>query len=100
MRWPREIGHLTRCRTALYYNNPDRSLPDALGRPVDHGGGGRRLPSERTGDEAEVGGHAEAAGIPEDEQLHGSQRGFAGAYLGRDLEHGSAGIPQRAMETL
>ena len=44
----------------------DGSLPDALGRPVDHSGGGRRLPSERTGDEAEVGGHAEAAGIPED----------------------------------
>ena len=48
---------------------PDGSLPDALGRPVDHGGGGRRLPPERTGDEAEVGGHAEAAGIPEDGQL-------------------------------
>ena len=25
---------------------PDGSLPDALGRPVDHGGGGRCLPSE------------------------------------------------------
>ncbi len=25
--WPREIGHLTRCRTALYYNNPERSQP-------------------------------------------------------------------------
>ena len=40
-------------------------LPDAFGRPVDHGGSGRRLPSERTGNEAEVGGYAEAAGIPE-----------------------------------
>ena len=29
---------------------------------MDHSGGGRRLPSERTGDEAEVGGYAEAAG--------------------------------------
>ena len=36
---------------------------------MDHSGGGRRLPSERTGDEAEVGGHAEAAGILEDGQL-------------------------------
>ena len=50
---------------------PDGSLPDAFGRPVDHGRSGRCLPSERTGDEAEVGGHAEAAGIPEDGQLHG-----------------------------
>ena len=62
--------------------------------------GGRRLPSEWTGDEAEVGGHAEAAGIPEDGQLHGGLRGFAGAYLGRDLEHGRAGVPQGTMETL
>ena len=50
--------------------------------------------------ETEVGGHAEAAGIPENGQLHGGLRGFAGAYLGRDLEHGSAGIPQGAMEAL
>ena len=48
---------------------PDGSLPDALGRPVDHGGGGRRLSSERAGDEAEVGGHAEAAWISENGQL-------------------------------
>ena len=41
---------------------PDGSLPDAFGRPVDHGRSGRCLPSERTGDEAEVGRHAEAAG--------------------------------------
>ena len=59
---------------------------------MDHSGGGRRLPSERTGNEAEVGGHAEAAGIPENGQLHGGQRGFAGADLGRDLEHGEADI--------
>ena len=32
----------------------DGSLPDALGRPVDHSGGGRHLPSERTGNETEV----------------------------------------------
>ena len=79
---------------------PDGSLPDAFGGPVDHSGGGRRLPPERTGNEAKVGGYAEAAGIPEDGQLHGGLRGFAGAYLGRDLEHGSAGVPQRAMEAL
>ena len=54
----------------------------------------------KTGNEAKVGGYAEAAGIPEDGQLHGGLRGFAGAYLGRDLEHGSAGVPQRAMEAL
>ena len=67
---------------------------------MDHGGGGRRLPSERAGNEAEVGGHAEAAGIPEDGQLHSGLRGFAGTDLGRDLEHGRTGVPQRAMETL
>ena len=67
---------------------------------MDHGGGGRRLPPERAGDEAEVGGYAEAAGIPEDGQLHSGQRGFTGADLGRDLEHGRAGVPQRAMEAL
>ena len=60
----------------------------------------RRLPSERTGDEAEVGGHAEAAGIPEDRQLHGCLRGFARTDLGRDLEHGRTGVPQGAMEAL
>ena len=48
---------------------PDGSQPDAFGRPVDHSGGGRRLPSERAGNEAEVGRYAEAAGIPEDGQL-------------------------------
>jgi len=35
-------------------------------------GGRRCLPPERTGNETEVGGYAEAAGIPEDGQLHGS----------------------------
>ena len=63
-------------------------------------GGGRRLPSERAGDEAEVGGYAEAAGIPEDGQLHGGLRGFAGTDLGRDCECWRTGVPQRAMEAL
>ena len=67
---------------------------------MDHSGGGRRLPSERTGDEAEVGGHAEAAGIPENGQLHGGLRGFAGTDLGRDCECWRAGVPQGAMEAL
>ena len=62
--------------------------------------GGRCLPSERTGDEAEVGRHAEAAGFPEYGQLHSGLRGFAGTDLGRDLEHGRAGVPQGTMETL
>ena len=44
---------------------PDGSLPDAFGRPVDHSGGRRRLPSERTGNEAEVGRHAETDGCGE-----------------------------------
>ena len=61
-------------------------------------GGVYRLSGQEN--ETEVGRHAEAAGIPEDGQLHGGQRGFAGAYLGRDLEHGRAGVPQRAMEAL
>ena len=67
---------------------------------MDHGGGGRRLSPERTGDEAEVGGHAKAAGIPEDGQLHGGLRGFTGADLGRDCECWRAGVPQGTMEAL
>ncbi len=71
-----------------------------FGGLVDHSGGGRRLSSERTGDEAEVGRHAEAAGIPEDGQLHSGLRGFAGAYLDRDLEHGSSGVPLQSVYSL
>ena len=67
---------------------------------MDHGRGGRRLPPERTGNETEVGGYAEAAGIPEDGQLHGGLRGFAGADLGRDCECWRTGVPQRTMEAL
>ena len=79
---------------------PDGSLPDAFGRPVDHSGSGRCLLPKWARKESGVGGHAKTAGIPENGQLHGGLRGFAGAYLGRDLEHGSAGVPQRAMEAL
>ena len=78
----------------------DGSMPDTFGGPVDHGGSGRRLPSKRARKESGMGGYAKTAWIPEDRQLHGGLRGFAGADLGRDCECWRAGVPQGTMETL
>ena len=62
----------------------DGRLPDVFGGLVDHGGSGRHLPSERAGNETEVGGYAEAAGAAKKKSLFFSQKScisMKGSYI-------------------